>query len=301
MGIVAGFLAPHPPHLVYGENPPQNEPKSRGGWEMLRWAYERCRDKVRALAPDVILVHSPHWQTVVGHHVLCVPRLQGRSVDPIFPHLFRYTYDMQVDTHLANTIFEEGIAEGLTMSRMTQPKFRVDYGTLVSLHMLNPNWDIPVVGLSANNSPYYYDDKIAQDEMTRLGAATRRAIHKSGRRAILAASNTLSHFHFSREPNPDLPEDMSREHIHSQAQYEWDMRVIQLMREGRTRELLDILPTFMREAFAEVKAGSLTWMLSAMDFPEIPATLHGYGSVIGTGNAVMEWDLSQYATGGSPI
>ena len=41
--IVAGFLAPHPPHLVYGENPPQNEPRSECGWEQLRWAYERAR------------------------------------------------------------------------------------------------------------------------------------------------------------------------------------------------------------------------------------------------------------------
>ena len=34
--IVAGLLAPHPPHLVYAENPPQNEPTSEGGWEQLR-------------------------------------------------------------------------------------------------------------------------------------------------------------------------------------------------------------------------------------------------------------------------
>ncbi|MDA8556559.1 hypothetical protein N9K73_04240, partial [Candidatus Poseidoniales archaeon] len=30
--IVAGCLAPHPPHLVYAENPPQNEPVAEGGW-----------------------------------------------------------------------------------------------------------------------------------------------------------------------------------------------------------------------------------------------------------------------------
>jgi 2-aminophenol/2-amino-5-chlorophenol 1,6-dioxygenase beta subunit len=29
-----------------------------------------------------------------------------------------------------------------------------------------------------------------------------------------------------------------------------------------------------------------------MDYPTIPAVLHGYGSVIGTGNAVMEWRLA---------
>ena len=46
-GIVAGCLAPHPPHLVYAENPEQNEPVSEGGWEQLRWGYERLRESSR--------------------------------------------------------------------------------------------------------------------------------------------------------------------------------------------------------------------------------------------------------------
>ena len=41
--IVGGVIAPHPPHLIYAENPPENEPSSEGGWEMLRWGYERLR------------------------------------------------------------------------------------------------------------------------------------------------------------------------------------------------------------------------------------------------------------------
>ena len=44
--IVMGALAPHPPHLVYAENPPQNEATSEGGWEELRWGYERLRDSL---------------------------------------------------------------------------------------------------------------------------------------------------------------------------------------------------------------------------------------------------------------
>lgn len=291
--IIGGWLAPHPPHLVYGENPPQNEPKSRGGWEQLRWAYEACRAKIKEQKPDVILVHSPHWQTVVGHHVLCVPKLTGLSVDPIFPHLFRYNFSMDVDCELARAIHDEGKSSGLTMKKMENPEFRVDYGTIVTLHMMNPNWDIPVVGISANNSPYFYDDDTAQGEMERLGEATKRAIEKTGRKAILAASVTLSHLHFPKEPNPDLPEDMSREHIFSQAQYEWDMRVIDLLRKGDLEGYQKVLPQFMSETFAEVKAGSLTWMLSALGNPKIPAKFHGYGTVIGTGNAVMEWDLAE--------
>lgn len=291
--IAAGYLAPHPPHLVFGENPPQNQPKSRGGWEALRWAYEECRQNIKKMKPDVILVHSPHWQTVVGHHVTVVPKLSGLSVDPIFPHLFRYNFEMDVDVELAEAIVDSAKEKGLVAKKMANPNFRVDYGTIVSLHMLNPDWDIPVVAISANNSPYFYDHDTGQDEMTKLGMATREAIEKTGRKAVLAASNTLSHLHFSEEPNPELPEDMSREHVFSQAQYEWDVRVINLLREGKLEEFFEIMPQFMEEAFAEIKAGSLTWMLHAMGMPKIGAQLYGYGTVIGTGNAVMEWDLSK--------
>src|SRR5438105_10485324 len=86
-GIVAGYLAPHPPQLVYAENPPQNEPRSQGGWEGLRWAYEGLRKRLRTHRPDVIVIHAPHWITMVGHHVNCVPNPRGLAVEPIFPHL----------------------------------------------------------------------------------------------------------------------------------------------------------------------------------------------------------------------
>ena len=293
--ILGGWLAPHPPHLVYAENPPQNAPRSQGGWEALRWAYQACRAKLKLQRPDVILVHSPHWQTIVGHHVLAVDRLEGLSVDPIFPHLFRYQFQMKVDVELATAIHDEGRALGLTTKLMRNPRFRVDYGTIVTLHMMNPDWDIPVVGISAHASPYFFDDRSAEDEMQRLGAATARAIARTGRRAVLAASTTLSHFHFDLEPDPSCPEDMTREHPQSLAAYRWDIRMIELMRAGRLAEWQALMPEYIRDTAAEVKAGSLTWMLAAMGSPSLPAILHGYGSVIGTGNAVMEWDLGNSA------
>lgn len=289
--VIAGFLAPHPPHLVYGENPPQNRPKSQGGWEVLRWAYEHCRKSISRLKPDVLLVHSPHWNTVVGHHFACVPKLKGRSVDPIFPHLFQYDYEMKINTSLAELCYEEAKKEGLVTKLMKNEMFRVDYGTIVSLHMLNPKWDIPVLPISAHNSPYFYSNENAQDEMVKLGKATKRAVEKAGVRAVVIASNTLSHLHFDREP--EIPEDMSREHVFSHAQYLWDMKVISLLRDGRLEEFQKVLQPFIAETFAEVKAGGLMWMLSSMDFPKTKAKVHGYGTVIGTGNAVMEWNLEE--------
>lgn len=288
--IVAGFVAPHPPHLVYAENPPQNEARSEGGWEPLRWAYEHVRKSIEELKPDVLLVHSPHWITTVGHHFLGVPRLKGKSVDPIFPNLFRYNFDLEVDVELAEACCDEAREAGLTTQMMRNPNFRVDYGTITTLHMVRPEWDIPVVGLSANNSPYYLELDEGVEEMERLGVATRRAIEKSGKRAVLLCSNTFSHYHFHEEP--EIPEDMSREHPQSYHGYKWDIRMIELMRKGQLREVMRLFPEWVEEAFAEVKSGAFPWMVSAMDYTEVPAQLYGYGSVIGTGNAVMEWRLA---------
>ncbi len=287
--IVAGYLAPHPPHLVYGENPPQNEPRSQGGWEQLRWAYERARKTLEELKPDVLLVHSPHWITQQGHHFLGVPHLAGKSVDPIFPNLFRYQFELNVDVELAEACAAEAARLGLTTKMMRNPQFRVDYGTITTLHMMRPQWDIPVVGISANNSPYYLSTEQGLEEMDILGRATRAAIAATGRRAVLLASNTLCHYHFHEEPEP--PEDMSKEHPENMAGYLWDMRIIDLLRRGRVKETFEVLPQFIDEAFAEVKSGAFTWMFAAMGYPELPGELHGYGTVIGTGNAVMEWNL----------
>src|SRR5918911_196617 len=250
--IIGGLLAPHPPHIVYGDNHWRNEPRSECGWEVLRWGYERARKHFLAKKPDVLLVHSPHWQTVIGHHFLGVPQFHGLSVDPIFPNLFRFQYDIKVDVELAEAIAEEGARDGLITKMMRNPNFRVDYGTIVSCHMMNPEWDIPIVGISSNNSPYYFSNEMGQAQMIKLGEVTRRAIERSGNL--------------------------------------WDMKVLDLMRTGRTRELIAILPEFMDMALSEVKAGSLAWMLSALGFPDYPGELYGYWTVIGTGNAVVGWD-----------
>jgi 2-aminophenol/2-amino-5-chlorophenol 1,6-dioxygenase beta subunit len=285
--IVAGYLAPHPPHLIYAENPAQNEPRSRGGWEVLRWGYEELRRRLAGPdRPDVLVVHAPHWITMVGHHVNCVPNPRGVSVEPIFPNLFRYHYDFRTDVELAESILAEADGLGLVTSAMREPDVRVDYATIGALHLVNPAWDLPVVSMSANNNPYFYSDA-ALDEMEVLGEATRRAIEKTGRRAVLLASNSLSHLHWDVEP--PLPEDMAREHPYDQHQYEWDMRLLSAIREGPTSRLREVIPEHIAQTSSETKAGSLTWLLSAMGWPDVGGEVLAFGTVIGTGNAIVEW------------
>jgi len=95
----------------------------------------------------------------------------------------------------------------------------------------------------------------------------------------------------------DPPEDMSNEHVYTHNQSLWDMRVLDLMRRGRTRQLIDELPDFIEQSVSEAKEGALAWLLSALQFPDYPAEVHAYGTVIGTGNAVVEWDPARAAAG----
>lgn len=290
--IVTGCLAPHPPHLVYAANPEQNEPRSSGAgaWKPLLEGYEKLRQSIADKEYDVILVHTPHWKTHVGHHLLGVPHFEGLSVDPIFPNLFRFHFDLDVDVELAERIHAEGEKEGLVMGLMRNPEFRVDYGTITSSYLVRPEFDLPIVAISSARSYFDYSDEVGEREMLALGRATRRAIEATGRKALLLASCSLSHRHFTEEAED--PEDPEFEYIYNANQAKWDRHVMDLMRNGQTKRLLEEMPDFIAQAISECKDGSLTWLLGAMELPETPATVHGYGTVIGTGNAIVEWDLA---------
>ncbi|MEE2812846.1 MAG: tRNA U-34 5-methylaminomethyl-2-thiouridine biosynthesis protein [Candidatus Thermoplasmatota archaeon] len=286
--IVLGCLAPHPPHLVYADNPPQNEPISEGGWETLRWGYARLARKLKTIDYDAIVIFTPHWQTYIGTHFLGCDSFKSLSVDPIFPNLFRFNYDLKVDLELSEKMCKIAEESGIISKMMRNPDFRVDYGTITSCHLLNPDWDKPLVTISSNRNRHYYSVEVMNEQATALGRACRKAIEESGKRVVLVASHSLSHRHFTTEA--PLPEDMSREHIYNHSQYVWDMRLIELMRDGDMQQVIDLMPEFTEQTMAETEGGGLTWMMAAMGTPNYPAEIYGYQSVIGTGNVVACWD-----------
>ena len=286
--IVLGCLAPHPPHLVYAENPPQNEAFSEGGWETLRWGYAKLARKLKTIDYDAIVIFTPHWQTYIGTHFLGLPEFKSKSVDPVFPNLFRYNYDLKVDVELAEAMHEETAKAGIITKMMRNPDFRVDYGTITSCHLLNPSWDKPIVTISSNRNSHYYSNEVMIEQAKALGEACMKAIEKSGKKVVLVSSHSLSHRHFVTEA--PLPEDMSREHIYNHSQYVWDMKIIDMFRNGQMKEVVDIMPEYTEQTIAETEAGGLIWMMAAMGVPSYPDEIYGYQSVIGTGNCIACWD-----------
>ena len=287
--VVLGCLSPHPPHLIYALNPERNEPQATGAgaWQSLLEGYTSLQRRMKQEEIDVIVLHTPHWKTVVGHHLLGVPHFEGHSVDPVFPNLFRYRYELDVDVELSEAIAEEGQARSLEMTMMRNPDFRVDYGTLTSCHLVRPEWDIPVVVLSSCSAHHYFSNDVGDRELLALGEATRAAIERTGRRALVLASTSMSHRHFTEEPED--PEDPRFESIYNANQAAWDRRFLALMRDGRCAQVMAEMPDFIDQATSEFKEGGFAWLMGVLGVPDYPAHIHGYGTVIGTGNAIVEW------------
>ena len=191
-----------------------------------------------------------------------------------------------------NRFYDKAHSAGLAVKMMTNPDFRVDYGTITTGHMFRPQWDKPLVVISSNRSRAYYSVEVMQEMMIELGRVTREAIIESGKKVVVLASNSLSHRHFTTES--EIPEDMSKEHITSHAMHLWDMRIIDYMKSGQCQRIIDEMPEFTEQAIAETDGGAFTWLLSALEVPNYPAILHGYGTIIGTGNAIVEWPVYKH-------
>jgi 2-aminophenol/2-amino-5-chlorophenol 1,6-dioxygenase beta subunit len=56
---------------------------------------------------------------------------------------------------------------------------------------------------------------------------------------------------------------------------------------------MDEMVDFTEQATSETRDGSLSWLISVLQYPSYPAEVHAYGNVIGTGNAVVEWNLAR--------
>ena len=62
--------------------------------------------KLKTIDYDAMVILTPHWQTYIGTHFLGCDAFKSLSVDPIFPNLFRYHYDLKVDVELSEKMRE---------------------------------------------------------------------------------------------------------------------------------------------------------------------------------------------------
>ncbi len=260
MPIIAAYMVPHPPMIV-----PEVGRGSERQIEATRAAYARVAEDIAALAPETVILTSPH-ATMYADYFHISP---GRSAEGSFAR-FRapgVRFWEEYDAELAKTIERLAIAGGLPAGTRGERDPELDHGTMVPLYFIRQVYSgfrLVRVGLSG----------LPLEDHYRLGQLIRRAADETGRRAVLVASGDLSHKLQSYGPYGYAPEGP-----------QYDARIMDVCGRAAFGELFDFDEAFCERA-AECGHRSFVIMAGALDGVAVAAEKLSHEDVTGVGYGV---------------
>ena len=260
MGIVAGFMVPHPPMIV-----PDIGRGSETQVADTSAAYERVADEIAALAPETIIITSPHSIMYADYFHIS----PGRSASGSFAG-FRapgVRFSEEYDTELVREICRLAGKEDFPAGTLGERDKELDHGTMVPLWFIRNRYKsgkIVRIGLSGLPLIDHY----------RLGMIIREAVENIGRRVVFVASGDLSHKLQDYGPYGYVPEGP-----------EYDERIMDVMGRAAFGELLDFDTTFCDKA-AECGHRSFVIMGGAFDGTAVKAERLVHQDVTGVGYGI---------------
>ena len=102
--IVKGYIMPGMPHVML--------PRESASRDVLRSACQAAGAGVREARPDVLVIFSTQWVSVLGHLVQARANPTGLHVDENWYDLGNLPYDFRTDLELAHRTIELGNAAG---------------------------------------------------------------------------------------------------------------------------------------------------------------------------------------------
>lgn len=268
--ILKGFVLPGLPHILLA--PDQNP-----GWMKVRKSFDLVKQSIDELNPDVLLVYSTYWPSVLGHQVLTRPMSEWVHVDDQFHALGSIPYKIKGDEELGNKIVSQCKERGLYAKSVNYNGFPIDTGAVVVHQLVNKDNKRPMIVVSSN----VYSDRA---ETVVFGKAARDAIEVSGKTAVAIVVTSLSNRLHSDivEPKDDR--------IHSLKDHEWNQKFLEFMAEGRLEDASQLSRQFHREARVHKVANFKPfWWLSAVMGQNNLYTgeVLSYEPIYGTGAAVV--------------
>lgn len=268
-GFVAGFIVPGLPH-------PLLAPEECSAWSRVRDAFVRLRKRLEELNPDVLVIYSTQWPSVLGHQIQADPHPTGVHVDHEFHYLGTMQYSFPVHVPYADAMINAGKSRGLHMRRVCFKGFPVDTGSLVAQGLLNSDNRFPCALVSCN----MYADRA---ETIVLGKAARDAVHNKKLRAVAIASTALSHRLWTHQVKPQ------DDAISSQKDDEWNRKLLEILSEGRLEDVAQLARQFAKEAHADSKLKAIWWLSAALGSSNnFRGNVLAYEPLYGTGAAVVE-------------
>ncbi|MDN5538420.1 tRNA U-34 5-methylaminomethyl-2-thiouridine biosynthesis protein [Comamonas sp.] len=267
MTIVSAFLVP-------GSPLPQLRPDI-APWGRIRQGLASAGKTLADSNPDCVLVYSTQWFAVLDQLWLTRRRSTGLHVDENWHEFGEQSFDIHSDAALAQRCVDACNAAGIKTRGIDYDQFPIDTGTITATTLMGfGSASLPVV-VAANNL-YHGPEQTEQ-----LGAIAAAAMQD--KRVAVVGIGGLSNSAF-RE-NIALETD----HILSQADDQWNRRVLAFMESGDIGQLRGTLPQYGAEARPDMGFKHFYWLLCAMGGRFTKATVHEYAPLYGSGGAVVEF------------
>jgi 3,4-dihydroxyphenylacetate 2,3-dioxygenase len=222
--------------------------------------------RAHARGAESFLIIDCHWIVNQGFHINAKARHEGVFTSHELPHMLSdMAYGYDGDPALARAVAGRVEAAGFRAVAHDTPHLSCEYGTLIPMHLMNPEADIRVVSIAANQFA-------SIDEGRRMGAAIAEAIAASDRRVALLASGSLSHQFW---PNAVSAEGLTT--VNTEFNRQVDLRVLELWQAGRIAEFLAMLPEYAQRCHGECAMIDTATLFGALGWD----AYRGRGEVVG--------------------
>ncbi|MEH6518948.1 MAG: 3,4-dihydroxyphenylacetate 2,3-dioxygenase [Halioglobus sp.] len=236
--IVLAAKITHVPSMFISELPGENQ----GCRQPAIDALKRIGSSINAANTDTVIIADTHWLVNAGYHINANHELRGLFTSTEFPHFIQnLEYDYIGDAELGEQIAARASKKGtFTRCHTDVPSLGLQYGTLVPLKFMQLNPSIKVISIAS----WIYDADLEQSRI--MGEAIAEVVAESDRRVAFLASGSLSH---RIAPNEVVDDHLFK--ISSPFNKQTDLMVLELWREGRIAEFLEMLPQYAKDCDGE--------------------------------------------------
>ncbi len=260
MSVIAAYMVPHPPMIV-----PEIGKGSEKQISETTQAYERVSDEIAALAPDTLIITSPHAVLYADYFHISPGSAAAGSFRQFGAPGVRFSE--KYDTELVQRLCALADAEGFPAGTLGEREPALDHGTMVPLWFIRKKYTggkLVRIGLSGLPLTEHY----------RLGQLIARAAEDTGTRAVLIASGDLSHK--LREYGP---------YGFAEEGPVYDRRILDVCGRAAFGELFEFDETFCEKA-AECGHRSFVIMAGALDGQRVRAAVLSHQDVTGVGYGI---------------
>ncbi|MDR1797700.1 MAG: AmmeMemoRadiSam system protein A [Clostridiales Family XIII bacterium] len=262
MGIVAGFVVPHPP-LIF---PEVGRGKQRGIQATID-AYQKVSEEICALAPDTVVVVSPHTELYADYFHISPGGSAAGDMTQFGVSAQKLSVTVSYDEAYVSALSSLCESRGFPAGTLGGRDASLDHATMIPARfLLDAGYAGAFVRAGVSGFPLA--------DHYRFGMLIREAAEALGRRVVVVASADLSHKLLDEGPYGYAPEGPL-----------FDAAVCEAIEGADFLRLLELDPGFCEKA-GECGHRPMLVMAGALDGDALSARLLSYEGPFGVGYGV---------------